>query len=111
MIVGDGRADAVDVGVGHGREQRQRHGFAADALGVREIALLEAQLAVEREQVHAPGNARRCRCRARCIARDELAARSHALERQQHLEHVPVAVVEIARRQLAARGERSKRSK
>ena len=46
-----GGADAVDVGVGHGGVQRQRHGRIRDAFGVRQVAAMIAEPPAQRGQV------------------------------------------------------------
>src|SRR5690348_13221604 len=82
-------AHAIDVGVRHRREERQRRDGAADALGVRELARAPAELAIEREEMH-----------RRIVHADADAVVAHAgdearaldLARQHDLEHVPVAL-------------------
>ena len=94
--------DPVDVRQLHRREQRQRHGLAADALGVRELSLAVAQRAIGREEVdrrivHADADAP---LRHRL---DELqAGDAQPLERQQRREHVPAVSLVAPRRQAHA---------
>src|SRR5689334_19467138 len=92
-------ADPIDVRVGHGRKERKRGDAAADALGVRELALAPAELAVELEQVHR-GVVHADAYAVLAHPGDE--ARAREAIRQHDLEHVPVRLLEVRDRQLAA---------
>ena len=96
-----GRANPGDIRVGHRREQRQGDDAPADVFGMRKIAVLPAELAVEGEQVqrrvvHADADA------AFLHGRDEGAA--VGASGQQRLEHVPVGIREVGRGQAEAEG-------
>src|SRR5690242_20662375 len=98
-------AHALDVGRAHLWEERQRHGLARDALGVRKHSLAQPLVAEERREVDR--FVRHARADAFLLHRvhESLARRARLGERQQDGEHVPAVAGVVLRRQALGREE------
>src|SRR6185503_10774571 len=82
-------ADALDVRIAHLRVEGKRHGLARDALGDRELPLVEALLPEKRRQVDRLVRDADADPVLRHRVDERLARPAQGGERQEHREHVP----------------------